>query len=235
MKLLIMKNTISLFCLLLFMGSGVIAQDATRHLDDFNALKVSGGISVDLFYGSPKAEIDMIKGDIDKLKTVVKGNTLKIYFDNGYWGGGGKNKAHIDLYFEDLNNVSVSAGSNVECGEVIKTSSFDADASSGSRLELNLDAGSVDSDVSSGASMRLEGLAKKLNVDVSSGGSFKGSALKTKNVDADVSSGGNIKVWATESLSADASSGGSVQYKGNPSKKSIDSGKWSGGSVRKMN
>ncbi|NNF20725.1 MAG: DUF2807 domain-containing protein [Saprospiraceae bacterium] len=235
MKTITMKNVCSLICFVLLTVLTVHAQDDTRRLGDFESLEVSGGISVDLFHGSPKAEIEMIKGDSDKLKTEIKGNTLKIYFKNSSWGwGGGNGKAKIKLYFEDLNEVDVSAGSNVECNEVIKSTEFDADASSGARLELNLEAESVDSDVSSGASLRLEGNAKNLKVDVSSGASFRGSELKTKNVDADVSSGGSIKVWATDSLSADASSGGSVKYKGNPSKTNIDSGKYSGGSVRKM-
>ena len=234
MNKLIMKNTFSILSIIFLLSTTLSAQDTTRQLSDFSELDVSGGISVDLHYGSPKAEINMIKGDIEKLKTVVKGNTLKIYFDNGYWNKGGNNKAGIDLYFNDLKSVSVSAGSKVESDVLIKSETFDADASSGSRLELNIEALSVDSDVSSGASIRMEGMTKKLNVDVSSGASFKGSALKSKKVDADVSSGGNIKVWATESLSADASSGGTVSYKGNPSKTDIDSGKWSGGSVRKM-
>ena len=101
-------------------------------------------------------------------------------------------------------------------------------------MEISVEASSVDSDVSSGASTRISGSTKRLNVDVSSGGSFVGSDLEANDVDADVSSGGSVKVWAKKSLTADASSGGSIKYKGNPDKTNIDSGKYSGGSVRKM-
>lgn len=211
------------------------AQEQTRELSDFNSLSVSGGIKVNMHYGKPKAEIEVTKGDIEKLKTEVKGDHLKIYFDNKWsWTGGKSQQATIDLYFKTVDEISSSAGATIKCSEVITVSSFEADASSGSRIEAKVEAGSVDSDVSSGASIAISGAAKDLNVDVSSGASFRGDGLEAKAVDADVSSGGSIKVWATHSLTADASSGGSIKYKGNPEKTNIDSGKYSGGSVKKM-
>ena len=225
-------NTTLFIFLLVVTG---FAQDDVRRLSSFTELSVSGGITVDLFEGQPKAEIEMIKGDIDKLVTEVKGDKLKIYFDNGKWGwSNGNNKAKIKLYFRSLDEISVSAGSSLEGHSLIKADRFDADASSGARMEISVEASSVDSDVSSGASTRISGSTKRLNVDVSSGGSFVGSDLEANDVDADVSSGGSVKVWAKKSLTADASSGGSIKYKGNPDKTNIDSGKYSGGSVRKM-
>ncbi len=229
-----MKNTLlSLFFVACF-SLVLSAQDEVRQLSDFSSVSVSGGITVDLIHGSPKAEIDIVKGELDKLRTEVKGDHLKIYFENKWGYNSGKRKANIDLYFENLDEISVSAGARVECNETIKSSDFEVDASSGASLEVKVEAGDVESDVSSGASVYLHGKAKSLNVDVSSGASFKGSGLETAKVNADVSSGGNIKVWATKSLEADASSGGSISYKGNPEKTSIDAGKWSGGSIRKM-
>ncbi|NNE25603.1 MAG: DUF2807 domain-containing protein [Saprospiraceae bacterium] len=223
----------TLFIFLLALTSS--AQDDVRRLSSFSELSVSGGITVDLYEGQPKAEIEMIKGDLDKLVTEVKGDKLKIYFDNGKWGwSNGNNKAKIKLYFRSLDGISASAGCKIEGHSLITADRFDADASSGARMEVNVEASSIDSDVSSGASTYISGEAKRLSVDVSSGGSFVGSDLKANDVDADVSSGGSVKVWATKSLTADASSGGSIKYKGNPDKTNIDAGKYSGGSVRKM-
>ena len=234
MKTISIKVFMASVCFVFGLITMTTAQQETRHLSDFTGLSVSGGISVNLHYGTPKAEVNVIKGDLEKLKTEVKGNTLKIYFEGKRWGMSNNDKAKIDLYFDNLNYIDVSAGANVECNVVIKADDFDVDVSSGGRLDIEVEAASIDSDVSSGASINITGKADELNVDASSGASFRGAGLMAKNVDADVSSGGNIKVWATEEIHADASSGGSVQYKGEPKKVNIDSGKWSGGNVSKM-
>ena len=229
-----MKSIIFTFCLLLTCVSAY-TQDETRDLGSYSSISVSGSIAVDMHYGDPKAEITMLKGDIDKLKTEIRSGNLRIYYDKKTWNSSSeKYKAKIDLYFNNVDDISVSAGSSLECDELIKANNFDADASSGAHMEINVEAGSVDSNVSSGALIYINGETKELDIDVSSGGSFKGAGLKAKEVDADASSGGSAKVWATESIHADASSGGSVRYKGEPDKKDLNPGKWSGGQVSKL-
>ena len=198
-----------LLCSMLFFGGMLFGQDEVRNLSDFDELDLSGGIAVDLRYGKPKAEITLVKGSLENLVTEVKGGALKIYFENKGWGkNSGNNKAKIVLYFKHLEDISVSAGAALESNETLTADDLDCDASSGARIELNVEAASVDSNVSSGASMQLTGETKELDIDVSSGGSFRGAGLKAKNVDADASSGGSAKVWATYSIDAGASSGG---------------------------
>lgn len=217
----------------LFSGLSIYAQSEVRDLNNFDQLRVSGNLDVTLQEGSPKAEITMVKGDIEELEIKQKGSELHIKFrDKVNWTN--KRKATIVLYTGDLNSIDVSAGADV-VGEFTHTvSKFSADASSGGSISVAVETKSLEADVSSGAQIDIEGSANDLNVDVSSGGSYNGKQLAAKNVDADVSSGGSIKVWATESLEADASSGGSIKYKGDPKQMDIDSGKWSGGSIKKM-
>ncbi len=232
-----MKNTIfTLTISMLFFG--LIAQDDTRNLDNFEELSVSGGIKVELVQGdTPKAEIDILKGELDNLVTEVDGDELKIYFSRKgkKWGWGSNNgQARIKLYFVGLTDIDASAGSTVEGEDVIRSKDFDIDVSSGSRVKVHIETGDIDVDVSSGARVDLKGFAIRLDVSVSSGASFRGEDLEVKEVDASASSGGSARVWATNKLDANASSGGSVKYKGNPQEVDIDSGKYSGGSITKM-
>ena len=228
-------RSILFFCLSIVFSVSLSAQKEVRKLNSFSEVHVSGGIQVDLQKGSPQAEINMKKGDIDDLVLEVKGERLKIYFkDKKMWGSNNRS-ANIKLSFDDeIESIHVSAGSSVDCMETLNSGSLEVHASSGARADIMVESKNLDVQVSSGASVMAEGETKYLDLDASSGASFKGSDLKAKEVDAEASSGASAKVWVTDSLEADASSGGTVRYKGNPDKTNIDVGKWSGGSVTKM-
>ncbi len=231
-----MMKQIALFTFVLLFGFQIHAQKQTRDLNAFHALDVSGGIAVELIKSeSPKAEVTIIKGDMDDLMTEVSSGTLEIYFKRkaGYnWGGG--EKARVILYTADLDAVETSAGAKVEGKETNLCNSLTVNASSGSSIALNVEAKQVNADASSGARISLDGSSGELDGDVSSGANINASLMKTQHVDAEASSGGKITVWSVESIKAGSSSGGAVKYKGDPTNTDIDKDKWSGGSVSKI-
>ena len=229
-----MKTLIMTFICCFVMSQSLTSQ--TRDLDGFEKLRVSGGIAVTLIQSSDtKADIEIIKGDYDKLTTEVKGNTLVIKFKSkGLNWGNNNNKAKINLYYSSLNSIDISSGSSVKGEQAISSTRMDIDASSGSSCSIEVNADRLNVDVSSGSTVTLRGDADQLEVDASSGSTYDGSKFESASVSVDASSGSSAKVWATERLIADANSGGSVMYKGNPKKKDIDAGKWSGGSIKQM-
>jgi hypothetical protein len=226
---------ITMFLAVMLIGLTGFTQ--TRNLDNFDELRVSQGIMVTLHSSRDhRAEIEMIKGDIDDLITEVRNGTLHIkYKKNGLfnWGNNDR-KTKIDLYFNTLKSIDVSSGSTVKGDEELSVDKMEIDVSSGATLKLKLQADKSDVDVSSGSTVMLSGGTSELNVEVSSGATFDGRDYQAKNVDVDVSSGASATVWATDRLIADASSGASVRYKGNPKSKNIDASKYSGGSVKEM-
>lgn len=231
-----MKNLIFLF-LSLSMVLGLSAQDDVRTLEAFDALDVSGGFDISIFNGSPKAEITVNKGDLDGVKLSVKNGTLYISYNNkknGWGWNSGNHNIDIDLYVSNLVEISTAAGADVYGEFKFKAEDFEAEASSGSKISIEIDADYTEVGVSSGAYVEIEGDTKSLEVDVSSGASFVGKKLEAEKVEADASSGASAKVWATERISADASSGASIRYKGDPAKTNLDPGKWSGGSISRM-
>lgn len=229
-----MKKTLSILFSVLFLGS-IIAQEE-RTLDAFSGVDVSGGINITLEKGnSPRAEIKMIKGDIEDLKLEVRKGVLKINFDSkSNWGWGSNNKADITLYYQDLSMLEASAGSKIYGDQSISANQFEIDVSSGASIKVIVDASYTEADASSGSSITLDGSSDKLDVDVSSGASFRGERFETQEADANASSGASVKLWVNQTLSANASSGGSVKYKGSPKNLDLDSGKYSGGSIKKM-
>ena len=229
-----MKSLLMSFICCFLISQSLSAQ--TREVDDFEKIRVSGGIAVTIIESNDtKVDIDIIRGDYDALITEVKGNTLTIKFKDKIlnWGSN-NNKAKVDVYYRNLNAITVSSGSSVKGNDVIKATRMDIDVSSGSTCSIEVNADRVDVDVSSGSSVSVKGSSDELDVDVSSGSTYNGTKLEAASVDVDASSGSTARVWATERLNADATSGSSIKYKGDPKKKDIDSGKWSGGSVKKM-
>lgn len=230
-----MKNLIFLIAVLTSLG--LIAQNEVSTLENFDALDVSGGFDVSIFEGSPKAEITVNKGDLEGVKMKVKNGTLYITYEKNKSGWGwnsGSYNIDIDLYVPNLEEISTSAGADVYGEYKFTAEDFEVEASSGSKISIEIDAQYVEVDASSGAFIEIEGDTKSLEVDISSGAAFNGKKLEAEKVEADASSGASAKVWATERISADASSGASIRYKGDPAKTDLDPGKWSGGSISRM-
>lgn len=217
----------------LLFSFSIMAQDKVMNLSDFQELSASTSVKIDLVLSSEnKAEIDIIKGDIEELKIEESGDRLKIYWKNRSGNNWGNNRqANITLYTDGIDAIDVSAGAKVFSSDVIKADDFDANVNSGGSLELELNVGELDVAVNSGGNFEAEGIAETLEVDANSGGFFGGYKLKAKHVDASADSGGAAKVFASESIKARANSGGSVKYKGEPKDKNLKKDKWSGGSI----
>lgn len=226
-----MKQYLFLLLILCF-SFQIQAQDHTKNLEDFNSLSVSADIKLELILSDDNSmEIDMVHGELKNLIIEEKRDHLSIYTKSKNNWGQNNTKAHIKLYYKELDDISVSAGARVFSDDVVKSTSFEANVSSGATLDLELVTGNFESNVSSGGSFKIAGTASSTEIDASSGGSFKGSDLKCSAGDLEASSGGFISIWVTERIEAQTSSGGTIKYRGNPSDKDIDKDKWSGGSV----
>lgn len=208
----------------------------TRSVDNFDKVRVSGSITATLVQGNDsKVKYEILRGNESDFVTEVKNGTLIVKFKDKLMNWGNNNgKARVTITYKSLKSVDVSAGSTVKGEDVIEADDFDIDVSSGASCKLNVEAGDVSVDVSSGSTLTLDGKAGDLDVDVSSGATFNGSDMEAGYVNIDASSGSSARVWVKDHLVADATSGASITYRGNPGKTDIDSGKWSGGSVRKV-
>lgn len=224
------------FLLVMLISTLVIGQKETRDLPDYSGVKVSGGIKLNLYSGASKAEINVIKGDLASLETEVKKGILHIKFGKKSWSwNNGGQKAEIDLYgAQNINSLDATAGSSVSSNTVIRTDKLNVQASSGAHAQVEVEVSFLSGNASSGGHLELEGESEKVNLKASSGGHLNAKDLESEVASAKASSGGSVKLWVTKELTAGAGSGGNVSYKGNPSKKNIDVGKYSGGSVSSM-
>ena len=150
--------------------------------------------------------------------------------DNNF---GRKRDIKVYVTYVDLDKITASSASNVFSEGVIKCGSMEVHASSAANIEISLDATNVQVHVSSAGDVILEGKAKSIEAEASSAGEIDAYNLKTDTADASASSAGSIKLNVAQGLEAHSSSGGSIRYRGNPTKTNTNSS--SGGSVKRSN
>ena len=201
----------------------------TRNIDkNFTGIKVSQGIEVELTQDNVVSlTVEMDDNLHEILITKVEDDILKIYFDENV----SKRKAStIYLTMPKISSIKTSSGSEVNSRNTLKVNELIVDASSGSEIELRLEANTIESESSSGSEINLKGTCQTFTADASSGSEIDADELIAETVNAEASSGASVEVHATKSITAKASSGGSIEYKGNPRDTEIK--KSSGGSVR---
>lgn len=209
-------------------GNGNIVSENRKINTNFNQIKVSNGIQVYLTQSKKTSlSVDADENIIDLLITKVEGNVLNIYLKKNV--NRGTRKVHLNT--KELKEITASSGASVRNKNTFKTSIIAINTSSGSSVNLHLNANTVDCKSSSGSNIKLNGLTNTLNVSASSGSSISTFNLETKTASVKSSSGANIKVFTSKNLTAKASSGSSIDYYGNPT--SITKSNSSGGSISK--
>ena len=225
-----MNKILSIVVALLVSTSGFAQETQTRNIGQFTGVKVAEGIDVYLIKGDKEsAKVEVYGTSIQNVITEVSGSYLKVHMRDGNYKG--RIEAKVYVTYTKLDKLSASSAGNIYSQGVIKTSSLEVGSSSAGTIEIEVDAGEVEISASSAGEIEIKGTAKSLNADASSAGEIDAYDLEVESVVVDASSAGSIKVNVKDALSANASSGGSIRYRGNPSKSITNSS--SGGSVKK--
>ena len=227
-------KTIKLFTLLLFtavtfcgtslQAAQVIDGRQTRQVSGFHGISVSSGIDLQLTQKNvEEVQVEADSEDQDKIITKVEDGILKIYIREKSWPRLNWNNKQRKVFvsFKTLDQLKVSAGSDVNSHSVLKLDKLNLDVSSGSDVKLELDAQELSVESSSGSNVSLNGTAAVIHVAASSGSDINAGELESKKCTAHVSSGSNIKVNVNGELDANASSGGDITYSGNPKTKNV--------------
>lgn len=178
--------------------------DAEREfiVDEFDSVKVSQGITLNLVMGNSPSVNAMATNDrdLDRLEIEVDDAVLEIR--RGSWVSG----------FFSMGQSHGSVTVNVVASELealVSSSGATADLTGIACDDLTLDA-------SSGSRIEASGRCYTVVIDASSGAVVDSRDLMTAEALVDSSSGASIKVFAGESFRGDASSGSSVRVYGTP-------------------
>jgi hypothetical protein len=227
----IMKAIISLFFLLTSIGLVLAQESETRAIDSFRGVKSSQAIDVYLKKGTKEsAKVEVSGTSLSNVITEVSGTYLKIRMSEG-----NHKNTTVKVYvtYVALEKISASSASSVYSDGSITAKAFRIDISSAASVECSFDVEDLTVDASSAGNVVLEGKTKSLSIEANSAGDVDAYGLESGVVHASVSSGGSVKVNVIKELDAHANSGGSVRYRGNPTKTNTEAN--SGGSVKKSN
>jgi len=230
-----MKNILKIsFLLLCFLSTSTVQSQTTRNLDYFNKVSARSNVKVKLIHSNEHKVIFKFSGeDDDNVITTVKNDELVVKVKKNKFGWNNKAKAAVKVYYTDLKSIEAKAGASIKAEESIQTSELDVVVSSGSVVDIEVEAELIDVEVLSGARALIEGKSTNGRFDASSGAHIDALRLICDNAKAEASSGASIKLHVNKKLAADATSGGMIKYRGDVEQTNIDSG-WSG-QIKKIN
>jgi hypothetical protein len=208
-------------------GSRNVVSESRTISSNFEAIKVQQGINLYLTQGnSTDIKVEADDNIIDLLITEVKNNELEIYFEKNVYKAKARN---VYLTTNEISKISTSSGAHVKTENTLQVKVLELDSSSGSSIDIYVNAHEIMSEASSGADIDIIGKTNLFSAKASSGSSIDANDLTSIDVIAKASSGANIDVNVSGKLTVNASSGGDIDYKGNPT--NIDKKTSSGGSV----
>jgi hypothetical protein len=211
-------------------GSGNIATEKREVTEDFTNIEVSQGIDLVITQSDTKSiQVEADDNIIEHIKTTISSGVLTIKMDKSVRT---KSSRKVKVSLPTIEALSSSSGATITNNGLIKSASLDIDASSGSEIDLFVEAENLIGESSSGSEVNLTGKALKIEVNSSSGSEINASELLTNEVIAGASSGSSIDIHPIISLNAKASSGSIIKYHNLP--KNITKSASSGGSVSKI-
>lgn len=221
-----MKQTFVLLLALLVLGcsgeteivpsGNVVKED--RPLAGFSSIVLSGGIPLRLSQdGSDKVAVEADDNIVQHVETYAQGETLYVRMEDGVdiaYGGRDKN---ITVYVsaEQLDNLSVSGGSDVKFLSPFTAETLDISASGGSVINGEIYASALTYNISGGGTITLTGKCGQLDMKSSGGSSNHLFDLNAEHIGVEVSGGSIAELYAGRTLSIKSATGGSkIYYKG---------------------
>jgi len=212
-------------------GSGNIITETRSITESFNKIKVSHGIEV-LVEQSDSKSVSVATDDNlqEHIITKVENDVLVIEADTGY---NATEPPVVTVKMHVIRGLTSSSGARIKSiNTLIITNDVNVKSSSGSGIEIAVEADAIWLEASSGSNIVATGKALKLETSSSSGSSINAEKLLANDVIAQASSGSNTDVSPILSLDGKASSGSSIHY--HKTSKNIKKAESSGGSVTKQ-
>jgi len=208
-------------------GDGDVKTEKRTITSDFTKLDVSRGIEVEITQSDVNSVT--VKADQNLLEHIVTDveNGVLIIKSNENIRTSKSKKVYVTL--KNLESINASSGSEINSKNTINSSTLYLNSSSGSEMDLMVEAEDISCKSSSGSEIKVSGKALSLKTESSSGSEINASDLLVNDVVSKTSSGSSTKVNPIVSLDAKASSGSNILYTNTP--KILNKKTSSGGSI----
>ena len=208
-------------------GSGNIITETRTVNGDFKKIDGSNGIKVIVEQSENKSITVETDDNLQQhIVTKIENGVLKIESDENY---NATETPVVKVKMPVTNGLSAGSGSEISSIGTILTENLNVESSSGSRINISVEADAIKIESTSGSSIEVGGKALKVETSSSSGSTIDAQNLMANEVFSQTSSGSNTSVYPILKLEAKASSGSTISYHKIP--KTIVKEESSGGSV----
>lgn len=208
-------------------GSGNITTETRAVSQNFRRIEVSHGIKVIVAQADNKSITVEADDNIQKhIITKIENGILKIEADESY---NTTETPIVNVKLPVISGLDASSGSEITSSGVLITENIDVKSSSGSQINITVEADAIKVESSSGSSIEADGKALKLETASSSGSTIDAKNLMANEIIAKTESGSSTSIYPILKLEAKASSGSSISYHKSP--KTLSKEENSGGSV----
>ena len=204
------------------------ANAQVRKVSGFTAIEISGAIDLYLAQGNEDAvAVSASSDDIaNHIRTELRDNVLKIYFENKGWNWKSwtntKMKAYVTV--ANLKRLEVSGACNVRTTDILKANDLMVEMSGASDFFGQVSLQNLRMELSGACSVKMSGVAEKATIGLSGASSMKSYDLKVDYCKLDASGASDIRITINKELSARASGGSSINYRGEGLIRDISSG-----------
>lgn len=208
-------------------GSGNITTENRVANEDFKSIDVSYGIKVNVEQSDTKSISVEADDNLQKHITIkIKNGVLIIESDTKY---NSTETPVVNVKMPVIKGLIASSGSEITSFNALITDNINVKSSSGSQINIDVEADAISLESTSGSSIEASGKALKLETSSSSGSEINAEKLMANEVISQTSSGSSTAVYPILKLEAKASSGSSINYHKIP--KTISKEESSGGSI----
>jgi hypothetical protein len=208
-------------------GNGFVVTQVRNVTETFDKIEVNTGLDL-IVTQSNTASVEVETDEnIQALITTKVANGVLIVTSEESFNTSAGPKVSVSLPF--VSGLKSGSGATIKSGNVLISNSLIVDASSGSSIELDVEADYISLESSSGSKIKVSGKALKAETASSSGSTISAGKLMANDVFSQASAGSRTKIFPIVSLKAKASSGSKIQYSNVPKK--IEKEESSGGSI----
>lgn len=208
-------------------GSGNITTETRTVNQDFKKIEASNGIKVIVEQSDNKSITVEADDNLQQhIITKIENGVLKIESDENY---NATETPLVKVKMPVTNGLSTSSGSEITSSGTLISENMDVKSSSGSQININVEADAIKIESTSGSSIEVGGKALKVETSSSSGSTIDAKNLMANEVFSQTTSGSSTDVYPIVKLEAKASSGSNISYHKIP--KTVSKEESSGGSV----
>lgn len=196
-------------------GNGNVKTE-TRSVGNFNAIKTSGSIDIEISQGDTySVSVEDDENILPVIVTEVEGGVLNVHYKNNT--SIGEDHAKVYVKAPSLDKIISSGSADISIKDVVKNDrEIEISVSGSGNINGGVDAPKISASIGGSGNVSLSGRTKDFEGKVSGSGDLNCGDLQSENTTVSVSGSGNAHVFASVSLNARASGSGDVYYRGKP-------------------